>query len=210
MKLFLSSALLPPGLRSDFLKLVGKPAADTRLVLIENAADLYPPEKRGFVGRNEEELISAGLQPTILDLREYIGHPGQLEQVLSQFDVMCFSGGNTFYLRHLMKKVGLEPIIPRLLEKGIVYMGGSAGTVVAGPTLKFFEAMDSLDQAPEVIWEGLGLVDFIPLPHWNTPKYQEGLERLRENLLTLGKEVVTIMDDQVIIVENNVQRIVPG
>ena len=55
-----------------------------------------------------------------------------------------------------------------------VYAGYSAGAVVAGPTLKGIELVDPIDEWPddypnkEVLWEGLGLIDFVIAPHYKS------------------------------------------
>ncbi len=209
MKLFLSSTSLPGKLKEKFYLFVGKPAEEISVALFENAADIYPPEKRGFVERNYQELQEANLKITKLSLKDYIDQPAALQEALSSFDVIWFGGGNTFYLRYMMKISGFDQIAHSLLGQGVIYAGGSAGAIVAGPILNHFDAIDEPNQATEVIWQGLGLIDFIPLPHWNTPKFQSGLEKLRDDLLPYNKELAIITDEQAIVVENDSWKIIP-
>ena len=52
-------------------------------------------------------------------------------------------------------------MIRELVEQGTVYAGWSAGAGMASPTLRYFDLLDDTSEAPEVIWEGLGLTDVV-------------------------------------------------
>ena len=83
-------------------------------------------------------------------------------------------GGNTFYLNHKIHKTGFDELIKAALANGLVYGGTSAGAVVAEPTLHGVEFIDNPKDAPQVIWEGLGLVDFGIVPHWVWKRTAQG------------------------------------
>ena len=108
-----------------------------------------------------------------------------------------------------MRESGFETVARELHESGKVYAGGSAGAIVAGPILNHFDAADDPKDAPSVIWDGLGLVDIIPLPHWNTPKFQGVLDGIRDNLLPYGKDLVPITDEQAIIIDGDNWKVLP-
>ncbi len=209
MKLFLSSTSVPGLLKEEFCKLVGKQPDNIRIALFENAADPYHKERHGFVEKNYEELRAAGFSIDRFDLRTFIGKTETIITELSPYDAIWFGGGNTFYLRWLMRESGFETVVRDLLGSEKVYAGGSAGAIVAGPILNHFDAADDPNDAPSIIWEGLGLVDIIPLPHWNTPKFQGVLNGIRDNLLPYGKELVPITDEQAIIVDVDRWRVSP-
>ena len=62
-----------------------------------------------------------------------------LTSKLSSKDALWHGGGNTFYLRWILSNTGADEVITKLVRHGLVYGGGSAGAIVAGPTLKYFE-----------------------------------------------------------------------
>jgi dipeptidase E len=198
MKLYLASFGIQPHLSEEFLKLVGKLAQDIKFAYITNAADPYPPGKRGWVEDVRKQLTDLGIRPKTVDLRNYSG-PKILKADLSKFDVIWCGGGNTWYLRYVMQTSGFDQVIQELLEKGTIYGGDSAGAIMATPTLKFVEILDNPADAPEQIEEGLGLVDFCIVPHWDYKPYKEQLTKMRDGLKDEGYEVITLTDRQAII-----------
>jgi len=109
--------------------------------------------------------------------------------------------GNTFYLNYHLHKSGFADVIKGLLENGLVYGGESAGAVVAGVTLHGVEKVDDPNESPEVIWQGLSLIDQGVLPHWGWDKYQGPIEAAKIEMEKFTP-VVTMTNGQAIIVEN--------
>jgi dipeptidase E len=97
-----------------------------------------------------------------------------LREVLSGVGLVWVTGGNTFTLRRAMKETGFDKILPDLLQKkDFVYGGFSAGVCVLSPSLKGIDLCDHPERvpagySPEVIWEGLGLIDFYIVPHYRS------------------------------------------
>lgn len=210
MKLFLSSGDIPNNLRDVFLNLVGKQATDVKFALIENAADPYADETKGWMFETRKSFESLGMQMTLVDLRLYKDDPENLYTVLKNVDVVWIGGGNTYYMRWLMKVSGFDTIINKLLAKGIVYGGGSAGAILPCPVLDKFDIVDDQNAAPEVIKQGLGLIDFIIVPHWGDPEYQERLQEIKDYYdHETSYQVATITDSQAIIVDNQNWAIYP-
>ena len=91
--------------------------------------------------------------------------PDGREAVLSAA-AFFIGGGNTFrLLNELYRRELLEPIRKRVAE-GIPYMGSSAGSNVAGPTIKTTKDMPIV-QPPS--FDSLGLIDFQISPHYQDP-----------------------------------------
>jgi dipeptidase E len=207
MKLFLSSEGVPhPDLLRELLG-IGNEAV--RVALINNAQDPYPAERATERGVALADLFTTlGFEPVYVDLREYEGKTDDLDAKLRTCKLIWCSGGNSFWLRYVMKTSGFDQIIKQLLADGIVYGGWSAGVVLVGPSLHPIELMDEPNKAPEVIYEGLNLVDYFIWPHWNTEKYvhlqAEGSKRMSQ----LPYEALTLKDGEVITVENGERRLV--
>lgn len=60
-----------------------------------------------------------------------------------------FTGGNPYYLRWLLKVTGADEMITALVKQGKVYAGASAGGVLAGPTLRFFDNQDDPNEGKD-------------------------------------------------------------
>ena len=207
MKLFLSSEGVP---RPDLLReLLGVNAGDIRVALINNAQDPYEED----VAKERETALSLlfcslGFQTTNVDLRKYENKTNELAEELRKCNLIWCAGGNVFWLRYVMKISGFDTIIRGLLLEGIVYGGWSAGSVVAGPSLRAIDLMDNPNEAPEIIWEGLELVDFFVWPHWDKEKYVPIQRAALEKMKLLPCKSLILKDGEVVIVENGQRRIV--
>lgn len=71
-------------------------------------------------------------------------------------DAVFVGGGNTFRLLLKMQRAGILVPIRRRAEAGMPYMGASAGTVVAGPTIRTTNDMPIVEPA------GLGSLGLVP------------------------------------------------
>lgn len=184
--------------------------ADTvRVALINNAQDPYPEEKSKERGVALTDLFeSLGFQPVNVDLRNYGGKGEELAILLRTCRLIWCSGGNSFWLRYVMKTSGFDQIIKELLSEGIVYGGWSAGVVLVGPSLHPIELMDEPTKAPEVIYEGLGLIDYFIWPHWDTEKYVHLQAEASKRMASLSYESKILHDGDVIIAEDGVTTLV--
>ena len=208
MRLFFNSKTFTTPERDAFSNLVGKPIGEISVGFVTNARDLKPPLPEGYRGTKEEVAEAVG-QLEEIDLRGYIGKPAELKQRIGSFDVLWLGGGNTYYLRYILSEVGFEPIIRELLNRDLVLAGTSAGAIVAGPTLKYFDKMDDPSNPPKLIEEGLGLIDFVIIPHWDDPKHTGLPRQVRHELLTnTGFETLPLNDGQAVVINGDKRTIV--
>jgi dipeptidase E len=208
MKLFLSSLAISDSQSVELAKLVGKDPKDIKLALIENAADTYAEGKRAWVNENRAAIQSHNFDVEIIDLRKYKGKSPELKDRLVAKDVVWLGGGNTYYLRWLLKDTGVDKLLAGLVQQGIVYGGGSAGVIVAGPTLKHFETADDPKDAPEALYNGLGFTDFVVVPHMNNPKFAAVIQDINDKLKADGYKTVPLGDTQALVIDGDGQRII--
>ncbi|MBI2797860.1 Type 1 glutamine amidotransferase-like domain-containing protein [Candidatus Saccharibacteria bacterium] len=123
-------------------------------------------------------------------------------------DGVFMGGGNTFYLRYWLHKVGADKILAKEANNGLVIGGGSAGAIVLSPSLKYFDLADDPKEAPEAMWEGLNLVDFEPLVHADSQKYGYIIASIKESFNAKGVEVVSINDDQAVVVSDDKRELI--
>jgi dipeptidase E len=207
MKLFLSSQSISKEQAPYLIKLVGKPAKNIQFAVIENAADVEEGPK-DWLMRNRQMIESHGFDVEYVDLKNYTQDLKMLHTKLADKDVIWFGGGNTYYLRWLLQDTGAEKIIKDLVQSGVVYGGGSAGAIVAGPTLHHFEAADDPNISPGVIYEGLGLTDKVVVPHVDNKKYAAIIRGIDDKLKADGYETVPLTDAQALVVDSDKEVIV--
>lgn len=208
MKLFLASTNVTPELQQSFFSLIGKEPKDINFALIENAADPYLEEKKGFVYDARKVFENLGMNIEKIDLREY-GAEKNIYDTLKRFDVVWVGGGNIFYLRWIFRKSGFDAAIARLLDEGIVYGGGSAGAIIAGPTLEKFDLIDDVGKAPQFINQSLSLTDLIVIPHWGQEKYQADLQRIKDYYDRTDYKVITLSDGQALSINGDDEKVCP-
>jgi dipeptidase E len=170
MKLYLSS--FREGDHPEKLQaLVGQ---NKRAAVIMNAVDHQPNDVREERRILEfETMRRLGFDPEEVDLRDYFENNDALKAILLKYGLLWIRGGNVFILRKAMRLSGFESIIRILLDSGIVYAGYSAGSCAAGPNLHGIELCDDVTIVPrgypvEIIWEGLGLIDYEIAPHYKS------------------------------------------
>ena len=157
---------------------------------------------------NRATFSDAGYDVELIDLRQYGEDLEDLRSKLASKDAVWLNGGNTFYLRWILQHSGADHVIAELVTAGLVYGGGSAGALVAGPTLKHIEEADEPSDAPELIWDGLHITETVVMPHMRNAEYGAILGRAAKALELEGYEVIGITDDQAVIIEDDKSRVV--
>jgi dipeptidase E len=85
---------------------------------------------------------------------------------LDAADAIFAGGGNTFRLLKALQDLDLVEPIRRRVAEGMPYLGSSAGSIVAGPSLKTTKDMPIVQPRT---FQALGLVDFQVSPHFLDP-----------------------------------------
>ena len=92
------------------------------------------------------------------------------EEVLLGMDAIVVGGGNTLNMIAIWKAQGIDIVLKKALEKGIILAGGSAGS------LCWFDngTTDSRPKELSVV-EGLGFLPFSHSPHYHSEEYRRPL-----------------------------------
>lgn len=134
----------------------------------------------------------------------------EIEEKLKSADGIVMAGGNTFFLIQQLQKSNSIEIFQQFVKNGGIYIGSSAGSVAAGPSIYNTRYLDALEKAPNINgYDGLNLTDISVLPHWGSESFKERYmnERLKQNYNT-DQKIVLLNDYQYLIVDDsNVQII---
>jgi len=87
-------------------------------------------------------------------------------EAIAQTDAIFIGGGNTFRLLKALQDLDLLDPIRRKVKAGAPYIGSSAGSNVAGPTIKTTKDMPIVQPRS---FDSLGLVPFQISPHFQDP-----------------------------------------
>lgn len=161
-----------PDFLSECLGALGRPV---RIGYIGDAAAGMP------FAENERAGIEA-LGYEVVPVRARGTEAEAFAELLDTVDAVYVAGGETFVLLEALRSSGAGDVLADRVRAGLPYIGSSAGSVVAGPSITPVELMDDRDLAPDLRSDdGLALIDRVIIPHadGNIPPYPlELIERL--------------------------------
>lgn len=218
--LYLASSFRGKGvaemIMEDIEHLLGKKASEIRISYIITAGNLHLSDKRDWIVEGRELLGRRGWQVFDYDIEGKM--EDEVEAELHDKDVVFVQGGNNFHLLKQMQGCNFREVIRRAFERGVLYIGESAGAIVCSNDISAQRYMsgDALAQVGELDdYRGLGLVNFLIKPHWN----REGVKRekfsrfLRENpeaFYSIEQPIICLNDNQLVRVEGDKFRIWEG
>jgi len=156
------------------------------------------------------DLVSKALDP--LGYRVTSVHSARRpKELIKKSGAIVVGGGNTFALVARMYEKDLLSVVRSQVQEGIPYIGWSAGTNFASPTLK------TTNDMPVVMPPSFDTLDLIPFqinPHYHELKFQnQGGETRRERieeflLLNPDKKVVGLPEGMLVCKEGDTLKIV--
>jgi dipeptidase E len=152
-----------------------------------------------YVEDGKEALIKQGM--IVDELEISTATKEEIKSKLQQNDYIYITGGNTFFLLQELRKSGADEIITEQINLGKVYIGESAGSIIVSNNIEYVKEMDDFTIALNLdSFVSLGLVDFYPLPHYESFPFEEIVENIIANYT--GKiNLFPISNTQVIMVD---------
>jgi dipeptidase E len=189
--LFLTSTGLSPDVSPFFLNLLKSPPQSTKVAFIPTAGDPY--DDKWFVTADLDRLKELGFPVEITDLKE---DTQAIQQKLISSEIIYVSGGNTFYLLDWVRKSSLDTYLKQLLEQGRIYVGASAGSILAGPDIDVAQWSPDWDTNDVNLTnsKALNLVPFVISPHFTETERPI----LESHLPKVDYDIIPITDHQAI------------
>ncbi|MFA5925414.1 MAG: Type 1 glutamine amidotransferase-like domain-containing protein [Parcubacteria group bacterium] len=132
---------------------------------------------------------------------------GELELLLGGMDAVLVEGGNAFYLLKAVRESGFDQVVKKLLDRGVVYVGASAGSYVACPTIEMStwkKPGEEKNNFGVTDLAAMNLVPFLVKAHY-VPEMKEFLQ---EKIAKAGYPVKIITDEQAILVKDDIIELV--
>lgn len=195
--LLTSTGFSDPTIKNNFIKLVqgyNKPIA-----IITTASE----EKEGgkYVQLAYNDFLKMGFSRI-----DFIDFENQKNIDLSIYDIFYVAGGNTFKLLKYSRLARFDKAITKLLQRGGIYIGVSAGSIIMGPDIKIAGLGDDPDINNINLDDlrGFSFVEYIIYPHYDkeSEKYIKDFEN------SCGVSVVRLSNSQAILISRDSEELI--
>lgn len=195
--LFLTSSGLTDSMKRKLFSLIGKTPEEVNVLYIPTAGIETDGAREGFavclhelaaMGILPEHILVHNLELIVSQdyTRTYSAYIQELPMVsrlltpeeLECFDVVFISGGDCAVLCREMKRTGFDQVLREGINRGVIYVGISAGSMYAASNLE----------------DGLRILPNVLTPHWAG----ESMEELPD-----GAEEIQLKDGQAVYVAGN-------
>jgi dipeptidase E len=203
-KLFLASYF--SGVAKLLPDFTGNTCSGKSVVFIPTASIV---EKVNFyVGADKKALEKLGLVVDELEISK--ASPDTIKTKINNADYIFVEGGNTFFLLQELKRTGTDKLIIKHINKGKVYIGSSAGSVILSKDIEYIKHMDDPEAAPELKnkFTALSVVDFCVVPHCTNFPFKKAAEKIigeyaeKLDLRPISNNQVVSVDDDTVEVLN--------
>ncbi len=212
MKLLLTSA----GLTNDAIakalsNLAGKPLTELSIIHIPTAANTGGDDKSwvidDFVNLQKQNFKS-------IDILDVAAVSAEIwKSRLQSADIISFGGGDEQYLAKVIREIGMKEFLLSILDTK-VYMGTSAGSMVAGQYLphELLKTVYPEENFGDLLENPMEFYDFCFVPHLNSEWFTHVRNDVLEGLVEKFNHSVYATDDNTAlsIVDGNIEIVGSG
>jgi peptidase E len=199
MKLFLTSAGFSNKKISEaFVAELGKSPEQATVLVVAYAQN---ENEQFYVNESVKELKDLGIKKiNVFNLH----NPEMILQ--PNFDAIYVCGGNTYSIMKKVRETKLDKFIIQEIENGAIYVGVSAGSIIAGPGIKIAGHGSEGDPNDVQLTDlnGLKLTDMIIFPHFREPLRHE-VESFQKQV---KQKVVALTNDQAFVILNGKSKVI--
>lgn len=185
---------------AKIIKHEGRDFAGKKAIFIPTAGDPY--DNKDFVEADRIALEKYGLDIVEMDIKNK--NEEEIRKAIVGAGIVLVAGGDTFYLMEKLKESRADKIIKEFVERGGIYIGSSAGSIICCPTIEGAEDFDDPNLAPKLEnFDGLGIFKDVIIPHTHKEKYFERVKKTTARLESKGYKVYPLTDDDVLFFDGN-------
>lgn len=177
-----------------------------KLAYIPTAATHDSEQQPYFRDVVKKQFAAHGIQCEYLDIAAASAQ--QIKTIIDKSDIVYVGGGNTFYLLEKMKAVNFKHLLQGFFQKGGLYIGSSAGSIVTCPEIKYAAEVDDPKIARLSNTAGLNLINLLLVPHIDHKEYGAACRKICADLKNQNSLVVGLKDNQALYVQDNYIEIV--
>lgn len=157
----------------------------------------FAAQERAAAGAFADEVIDVNARDLTAD---------SFGRILDSLDAVYVAGGETFMLLEALRSNGTGEVLTERVRQGLPYIGCSAGSIIAGPTITPAELMDDRTAAPALDGDtGLHLIEQVVVPHADGKLPPYPLELIARTLSVYAEHAVLVplRDDQALLVTDS-------
>lgn len=179
------------------------------ILCIPTAANVYAKESCDWLEDEMSVLREMGFELDLFDLAAK--SPTELQVKLDQHRTIYITGGNSYYLLEHMQRSSFPALIKDWGQTNIstpkLYIGCSAGAVVACPRIDYIGDMDDIGQSTLIDITGLSLYDKLLMVHADHPQYGPKGQKLTAEWRDSAYTIVPLNDDQLLLYDSGKETI---
>lgn len=130
----------------------------------------------------------------------------QIESAILSHDAIYVGGGNTLYMMKTWRRLGIDKLLKKALDNGVVLSGLSAGSICwfsygNSDSRKFSSGSDKLTKV-----SGLGYIDALHCPHYDVEAFRQA--DLKRMMKTTSKVAIALDNCSALEVVDDKYRII--
>ena len=181
-------------------RLFGNHPEKLKVVCITTAANVYAEDARDWQKSEMDTFREFGFR---LDTFDLLGKtPQQVQNYLADADVIYVTGGNTYYLLEQAQKSGFVEIAREHINQGKLYIGCSAGAVLACHAVDFIQNMDDPSKGNPSGFKAINALQYNLFPHADHYKYGPQVERIASSIDN-GYPNILLGDNQALLIQGD-------
>ncbi|PJA53320.1 hypothetical protein CO166_02285 [Candidatus Roizmanbacteria bacterium CG_4_9_14_3_um_filter_36_11] len=199
MKLLLTSAGM--NVKDEIVNMLPKPTNQIRLAHIITASK--PELNKNYLMKDKDGMKDLGFDVEDIDIEGK--NQMELREIFKDKEIIYVQGGNAFYLLKAVKESGFDQVVKDLINQGKIYIGVSAGSYIACPTIEQAKwKHQDRNHCGLTDLKALNLVPFLITAHFEE-KYRPVIEQAAK---ACRYPIVALNDTQAILIEDEKYKLV--